>query len=130
MMHSEQQSIIENSLFYDSVMPQIDPRSHGSGSRGGAGKDPANTAAGPHAILGSRLNPEVTLREATECSQRRGAHGGRKGGLEGTAAKRAAIAQGVKEDSAECRVDTDLSQRAYLAASQGDDSAYDKAALR
>ena len=76
------------------------------------------------------MNPEVTPREATECAMGRGALGGKKGRLEGADGNRAAIAQGAKEGSAQCRVDTDLSGRAYLAASQDDESAYDNKVMR
>ena len=94
LMYSEQQSVVENSLFYDSVTP---------------GK-------------GSRFHPELSPR-----------HGGTIGALQLTEAfdcKRAAIDQAVPEDSAECRLDTDLSRRAYLAASQADEGGYDKSTMR
>lgn len=67
-LHSEQQSMIENSLFYDSMVHRINPRSNGSGSRGNTGNgNPASAAISQHGNLGSRMNPEVTPREATEC---------------------------------------------------------------
>ena len=46
-----------------------------------------------------------------------------EGTAEGTKSMRA---QQAKDESAQCRVDTDLSGRAYLAASQDDDSTFDK----
>jgi len=60
--------MIENSLFYDTKVYRMNPRSNGSGSRGNAGiENPANAAgaASHQANFGeSRINP-VTPREGT-----------------------------------------------------------------
>lgn len=126
-LQSEQQSMIENSLFYESMIPRVNPTSNGSGSRGNTGhNDHAPSATVSHqANLGSRINnPEVTPREGTECAIGSGLTGGMNT-AQGVDALR--IGQESKEGSAQCRVDTDLSGRAYLAASQDDgESTLDK----
>lgn len=57
--------MIENSLFYDTKVYRMNPRSNGSGSRGNAGiENPISAAISHQANFGeSRINPEATPRE-------------------------------------------------------------------
>lgn len=113
--------MIENSLFYDTKVYRMNPRSNGSGSRGNTGgiENPTSANISHQANFGeSRINPEVTPRDGTaeigSGLQTHAVHGAKNnsthmGQQVANSNMRTLIAQEAKEGSTNCRVDTDLS---------------------
>lgn len=130
-MHSgaEQQSLVGNSVFYDSIVHRAEaagPRDS-RGSRGNTGTDYAASVAVSHQE-GLRINshPNDTP-GATDGSSQPAHAAGRNFPVDADESRRAAVnGQRAQDNNANHRADTELSTQGYLVPSQDGETNYDK----